>query len=213
MKRIRVLLANDHKILLEGVKCLLGSALYEIVGTVEDGRALVAESLRLRPNVVVTDIALPLLNGIEAVRRIKKAERRIQFVFLTMHPDASFAERAFKAGASGYVLKQSEPRELITAIQEAVRGRTYITPLIAGELLTMYGKADSTADKWKRITHRQREICQLVAEGKSAKEIATLLNISSRTVEFHKYSVMRVLKMKTSADLIRFAVRSGLVSV
>ena len=137
MKRTRILLADDHKIILNGLRSLLESE-FELVGKVEDGRALVSAAEKLRPDVIVVDISLPLLNGIEAVRHIKKVDPQVKVVFLTMHPDVTYAIRAFEVGASGYVLKHSASSELITAIHEAIRGRTYITPIIVGELVQSY---------------------------------------------------------------------------
>jgi DNA-binding NarL/FixJ family response regulator len=205
MKKPRVLLADDHQIVLEGLKSLLGGE-FEVVGSVQDGRALVDQAATLRPDVIVVDISMPQLNGIEAARRIKKTDKNIRIVFLTMHPDTTYAASAFEAGASGFVLKHSAPSELITAIHEAMKGRTYVTPLIAGDLIRTYQEGGSPEkDLFKKISPRQREILQLLAEGKSAKEIAPILNISTRTVEFHKYKMMEQLKIKTSAELVQYA--------
>ena len=213
MSKTRVLLADDHQIVLEGLQNLLEPE-FEIVGTVEDGRALVKEAERLSPDVIVTDISMPLLNGIEALRQIRKTDDQIKVVFLTMHPDVTYATKAFDAGASGYVLKNSASRELITAINEVMMGGTYVAPIIAGELLQTYRKADSGKDVFdKRLTARQREILQLLGEGHSAKEIADLLSISPRTVETHKYNMMHELNLKTTADLIKFAIKHGIVSI
>lgn len=213
MRKTRVLLADDHQIVLEGLKSLLEPE-FELVGTVTDGRALVNEALKLNPDVIVVDISMPLLNGIEAVRQIRKTEERIKVVFLTMHPDASYAAMAFDAGASGYVLKNSASRELITAIGEAMKGRTYVTPMIAGELLQTYKKSRPGEKKYKKkLTHRQEEILQLLAEGLSAKEIADRLCISPRTVETHKYNMLQELNLNTTADLIKFAIKHGLTSI
>lgn len=212
MKKPRILLADDHKIVLEGLRGLL-EPMFEIVGAVEDGRTLVAEAERLRPDVVVADISMPGLNGIDACRRIKKTDARIKIVFLTMHSEASYAAGGFDAGASGFVLKHSAPQELITALREAIQGRTYVTPMIAGELIGSYQKGKlrrlGTADA---LSPRQREVLQLLAEGKSTKEIGVLLNISTRTAEFHKYRMMEQLKIKTSAELVQYAVKHGIVS-
>ena len=213
MKKTRVLLADDHKIILEGLRSLLEGE-FELAGAVEDGRALVSAAAKLCPDVVVADISMPLLNGIEAVRQLKKADPHIKVVFLTMHPDVTYASRAFEAGASGYVLKHSAPSELITAIREAVNGRTYVTPMIAGELLQSYkAGAQRHQPVMRKLTARQREILQLVAEGYSAKEVAVQLNISTRTVEFHKYRIMEELNLKTSAELVQYAIKHGIVSV
>jgi DNA-binding NarL/FixJ family response regulator len=212
MKKIRVLLADDHKIILEGLRGLLETE-FELVGTVEDGRALVEESQRLQPDVVVVDISMPLLNGIEAARQIKKQNEDIKIVFLTMHPDVTYATRAFEVGASGYVLKHSAPSELVAAIREAIRGRTYVTPIVAGELIQSYRQgAHLNAGAAGKLTARQREVLQLLAEGRSAKEIANILNVSPRTVEFHKYKMMEQLNISTSAELVQYAVKHGIVS-
>jgi DNA-binding NarL/FixJ family response regulator len=213
MKKTRVLLADDHKIVLEGLRSLLEPE-FELAGTVEDGRALVAAAEKLRPDVIVADISMPLLNGIEAVGQIKKTDPHMKVVFLTMHPDVTYATRAFEAGASGYVLKHSAPSELITAIREAVKGRTYVTPMIAGELMQFYKEGDEPQrDVTRKLTARQREILQLLAEGHSTKEIANILYISARTVEFHKYRMMEILNIKTSAELLHYAIKHGIVSV
>jgi DNA-binding NarL/FixJ family response regulator len=212
MKKIRVLLADDHKIILEGLRGLLETE-FELVGTVEDGRALVEETQRLHPDVIVVDISMPLLNGIEAARQIKKLNEDIKIVFLTMHPDVTYATRAFEAGASGYVLKHSAPSELVTAVREAIRGRTYVTPIVAGELIQSYRQgAHLNTGATGKLTARQREVLQLLAEGRSAKEIANILNVSPRTVEFHKYKMMEQLNINTSAGLVQYAVKHGIVS-
>jgi len=213
MKKPRVLLADDHKIMIEGLKDLLDGE-FEIVGSVEDGRALVQQASTLHPDVIVADISMPQLNGIEAARQIKKTDKNIKIVFLTMHPDVTYAANAFEAGASGFVLKHSASSELITAIHEAIKGRTYVTPLIAGDLIRTYQKGGVTEKNlFKKISPRQREILQLLAEGKTAKEIASILNISTRTVEFHKYKMMEQLKIKTSAELVHYALKHGMISL
>lgn len=213
MKKIRVLLADDHKIILEGLRALLEPE-FEIVGAVEDGRTLVAEAERLSPDVVVADISMPGLNGIDAARQIRKFDERIRIVFLTMHSQVSYAASAFEAGASGFVLKHSAPQELISAIRETMQGRTYVTPIIAGDLIESYQKGSRQQGELKvALSPRQREVLQLLAEGKSAKEIAVVLNISARTVEFHKYRMMEQLKTKSSAELIQYAFRYGLISL
>jgi DNA-binding NarL/FixJ family response regulator len=162
----------------------------------------------------VVDISMPLLNGIEAVRQIKKLDKQVKIIFLTMHPDVTYAIRAFEAGASGYVLKHSASSELLTAIHEAIKGRTYVTPMIAGELLQAYqGETSGQAEEMQQLTQRQREILQLLVEGNSAKEIANLLNISPRTVEFHKYNMMLKLNLKSLSALIQYGIKHGFASV
>jgi DNA-binding NarL/FixJ family response regulator len=213
MGKTSVLLADDHRIVLEGLKGLLGDE-FEVVGTAENGRVLVEQAAKLRPDVIVADISMPQLNGIEAARQIKKTNKRVKIVFLTMHPDATYAADAFEAGASGFVLKHAAPSELVTAIHEAMKGRTYITPLVAGDLLRTYREGGSPEKELLRKTSpREREILQLLAEGRSGKEIASILNISPRTVEFHKYRMMEKLNIKTSAELVQYAVRHGIISL
>jgi DNA-binding NarL/FixJ family response regulator len=213
MKKTTVLLADDHRIVLEGLKGLLADE-FEIVGTVEDGRALLEQVEQLCPDVIVVDVAMPLLNGIDAVRQIKKSGLETKVVFLTMHHDAMYAKEAFEAGALGFVLKHSAPSELTRAIQEALKGNTYISPAIAQEVMQLYkGEVDAKAGASSALTLRQREVMQLLAEGKSAKEIAHILHISTRTVEFHKYNMMEQLGIKTSAELVHFAIKHGIVSI
>ena len=213
MKKPRVLLADDHKIVIEGLMSLLVGE-FEVVGSVEDGRALVEKASTLCPDVIVADISMPQLNGIEAARQIKKIDKNIKIVFLTMHQDATYAADAFEAGASGFVLKHSASSDLIRAIHEAIKGRTYVSPLIAGDLIHTYQEGRSLEKNlFKKISPRQREILQLLAEGKSAKEIASILNISTKTVEFHKYRMMETLNIKTNAELLRYAIKHGIISV
>lgn len=212
MKRPRVLLADDHLIVAEGLRSLLEPE-FELVGIVEDGRALLDAANKLRPEVIVADISMPLLNGIDAVRQLRKFNKDIKVIFLTMHADVSYASSAIEAGAQGYVLKHSAPSELNEAIRSALKGRTYVTPLLAGEIMknSNDGGKDQR-DELTRLTVRQREVLQLLAEGHSAREIASMMNISSRTVEYHKYRMMEDLGMKTVAELIRYAVDKGIVT-
>jgi len=211
MRRARVLLADDHRIVAEGLRGILEPE-FELVGIVEDGRALLDAVERLQPDVVVADVSMPLLNGIEAMRQLKKKYKNIAVVFLTMHTEIMYAAEAFEAGALGYVLKHSAPSELVAAVSSAFKGQTYITPLLAGQLLQFHKqKSQEPSDEGARLTGRQREVLQLLAEGRSVKEIASILGISSKTVEFHKYSMMENLGLKTSAELVRYAVKHGIV--
>lgn len=213
MKKTRVLLADDHKIVLEGLRGILEPE-FEIVGAVEDGRRLVAEANRLSPDVVVADISMPGLNGMDAARQIRKNDERIKIVFLTMHSDVTYAAGAFDAGASGFVLKHSAPQELITAVREAMKGGTYVTPMIAAELVASCQRGACPQEgPQNELSPRQREVLQLLAEGKSIKEIAAVLDISPRTAEFHKYRMMEHLKIKTIAELIQYALKHGVVSL
>ena len=208
MSRPRIVAADDHRIVAEGLRSLLEPE-FELAEVVEDGRALMDAHDRLRPEVVVSDVTMPSLNGIQAMRQLRERGSRAKFVFLTMHPDVDYAVEALESGASGYVLKHSAPEELVTAVREALAGRTYITPRIAGDVLNAMRRGPEGGAA--RLTSRQTEILQLVAEGRSAKEIAALLDLSSRTVESHKYAVMQALGVKTSAELVREAVKRGLV--
>ena len=212
MNRARVLLADDHKIVSEGLRSLLEPE-FELIRIVEDGRALVKAAKKLQPDVIVVDISLPLLNGIEAVRQLTKNKSRAKVVFLTMHSDVTYAARAFEAGATGFVLKHSAASELITAIREALLGRTYVTPQIAGQWMQSSEKGfDHQQDPIQTLTPRQREVLQLLAEGRSAAEAATILHLSRRTVEFHKYRLMDRLGIHTNAELIQYAIKHGIVS-
>ena len=212
MKRPRVLLADDHVIVAEGLRGLLETE-FELVGIVQDGRALLDSADKLQPDVIVADISMPLLNGIDAVRQIRKTGMDIKVVFLTMHPDVTYAVSAFEAGAMGYVLKHSAPSDLITAIRSALNGKTYVTPVLAGELMQFYKGGEYKKRKGQtQLTQRQREVLQLLAEGRSAREIASVLQISPRTVEFHKYRMMEDLGIKTVADLIKYAINNNIVT-
>lgn len=213
MKRPRVLLADDHAMFADGVRRILEPD-FEYIGTVEDGRALLDEAEKHRPDVILLDISMPELNGIEAARHLKKAGSNAKVVMLTMHADASFASEAFEAGAAGYLLKHCAADELLTAIREVLKGRTYITPRIAGGLLdTLMTRGRKTAARPSvNLTGREREVLQLLAEGRTVKEIAATLNISPRTAEFHKYNIMEKLDLRTTAELTQYAVKHGIVS-
>lgn len=207
MSKPRILLADDHRIVAEGLKSLLAEE-FELAGLVEDGRALVKAARELRPDAIVADISMPHLNGIEALALLKQDNPAVRVVFLTMHRDTAYARRALALGAAGFVLKHSAPAELVLALRAALQGRTFITPDLAAELVRTAGHE---ADPVAAITPRQREILELLAEGKSAKEIASALGLSARTVEDHKYRLMESLGIDNSAELIRFAIRHGLV--
>lgn len=211
--RPRVLLADDHLIVAEALKSLLAQE-FDLVGVVEDGRALVEAAGKLRPDVIVTDVTMPHLNGIDALIQLRQSGDRVPVVFLTMHRDVSFARRALDAGASGFVLKHSAPAELLSALRAALEGKTYLTPQLAAEVLEALKQGPAQAgDPIASITARQREVLQLLAEGHPAKEIAAKLSISSRTVEFHKYQMMETLGLRTNAELIHFAIKHGLVEI
>ena len=213
MNRARVLLADDHRIVVEGLRSLLAEE-FDLVSVVEDGRAMVAAAKKLQPDIIVADIAMPRLNGIDAFIQLRKEMPRTKVVFLTMHQNIAYARRALEAGALGFVLKHAAPAELILAIRTALSGNVYITPSLTGEILhAMRSGPQSNEETACELTPRQREILQLLAEGRSAKEIAGILEISARTVEFHKYQMMDLLGLHNSAELILFAIKSGLVAV
>ena len=213
MSRPRVLLADDHRMMAEGLKALLPDE-FELVGIVEDGRAMIEAAERLLPDVIVADVAMPNLNGFEALSRLRKSHPNIKVVFLTMHQSAAYARRALDAGASGFVVKHSAPEELVLAIHAALRGKTFITPSLTRQVVE---QAESGArgdnEGAKLLTARQREILQLLAEGRSAKEIAGSLAISARTVEFHKYQIMETHGLRSSAELIHFAIKHGIAVI
>jgi DNA-binding NarL/FixJ family response regulator len=213
MKKPRVLLADDHCVVAEGLRSLLEPH-FEVVGIVSNGRELLAAATRLDPDAVVLDITMPALNGIDAARQMRTAGLRAKVVFLTMHREVTYAARALEAGASGFVLKHSAASELVTAIHESLKGGTYITPQIAGSLLESVRRGvPAGADALDELTPRQREVLQLVGEGRSAKEIAAVLSISPRTAEFHKARLMEALGVQSTAELIQYAIRAGVCTV
>ena len=210
MTRPRVLLADDHRIVAEGLKGLL-AADFDLAGVVEDGRALADAARTLRPDIIVADISMPSLNGIEALATLRKDGLDIPVVFLTMHREVAYARRALETGAAGYVLKHSAATELLQALKAALDGGTFVSPALAGKVFEAMKEGPTSAvDPSRGLTPRQREILGMLAEGLSAKEIAAKLDISPRTVEFHKYQMMESLGAKSSAELIRIAVQHGI---
>ncbi len=211
--RPRVLFADDHRMVAEGLKSLLSSQ-FDLLDIVEDGRALIGAAKKLRPDVIVADITMPHLNGLDALAQLKKDNPEVKVVILTMHQEVAYARRALEFGASGFVLKHSAPAELITAIRAALNGKTYLTPALAGEVFqAIQDGPEKASDPAAKLTPRQREILQLLAEGRSAKEIADTLAISARTVEFHKYQMMETLNLHHSAELVHFAIKHGIVGI
>jgi DNA-binding NarL/FixJ family response regulator len=215
MKRIRILLADDHTLVLEGLKRLLASE-FELVGMVESGRELLAVAGKLMPDAVLLDISMPLLNGIEAARQLKKILPDIKIIILTMHDEKTYVVEAFRAGASGYLLKRSAASELACAIHEVLQGRFYLTPLIDEDVRSMVLdrfqrlRVNPRRSSSERLTPRQREVLQLVAEGCTNKEIAGILKISIKTVEYHKSGIMEKLGMHSTAELTKYALRHGI---
>jgi DNA-binding NarL/FixJ family response regulator len=209
MRRPRILLADDHLLLAQALEHLL-RAEFDVVGTVPDGRALVKAAGELRPDVVVVDIGMPLLNGLDAAEQLKALHPEIKVIVLTQNREPRLAVEAFRRHASGYLLKDAAASELTTAIREALRGRSYVSPAIAREMEDSNVHAGPA--EARELTPREREVLQLLAEGKSMKEVAALLEISPRTVEFHKYRIMELLHVRTNAELVQHAIKLGLIS-
>jgi DNA-binding NarL/FixJ family response regulator len=209
MKRPRVLLADDHTLVLEGLRKILEPEC-EVVGAVEDGRSLLATAKQLQPDIILLDISMPLLNGVEAARRLRAAAPDAKVIFVTMHADATYVAGAFRAGASGYVLKRCASLELLKAINQVLNGREYVTPLIGKDLQDLPGWPRGAGEASGELTVRQREVVQLVAEGHPVKEVAAILNISSKTVAFHKANVMRRLGIRSTAELTKYALEHGI---
>lgn len=211
--RPRLLLADDHTLLLDGIRMLLEPE-FELVGCVEDGQALLTAALDCKPDVILLDISMPVLNGIDAAHQLRKILPSAKLIFVTMHADADFVTEAFRAGAAGYLLKRSAASELLTAIREVLKGNHYVSPLVTRNALDLFIASSKTnggklAD---RLTPRQREVLQLVAEGRSRKEIASALSISVKTVEFHKATLMRELNLRTVADFTLYAIEHGMIA-
>lgn len=214
MTKQRVLLADDHAIVLDGMRSILEPD-YEIVGEAKDGRALVEAAIKLRPDVIVADIAMPRLNGLEAIRQLQKADLRAKMICMTMHASVEFAVQAFRLGVSGFLLKSDASDELVRAIREVLQGRFYITPSIAKDVMMSLMEGQKTPhegdEPWVKLTRREREVLQLVAEGRKMPEIGELLHISSRTVERHKYNLMDKLKLRTTSELTQYAIKRGVI--
>lgn len=211
MKRPRILLADDHAMMAEALKHLL-QADFDVVGIVNDGRALLKAAAELEPEVVVVDIAMPLLNGLDAGEQLKARHPKIKVIYLTQNREPRIAAEAFRRKATGYVLKDSAASELTTAIREALRGRFYVSPSIAEKMSEAAIGLDPQDAALRDLSPREREVLQLLAEGKSMKEVAAILEISPRTVEFHKYRTMGLLGLKTGAELVQYAIKHGLIA-
>lgn len=209
--RARVLIADDHALIVEGLRKVLASD-FEVVGVALDGVSLVNQAEKLKPDLALVDIGMPLLNGVEAARRVRSVSPLTRIVFVTQKTDREYVQIAFKFGASGYVVKQAAAGELVVALQEAMAGRYYVSPMIrkgAAENLDPLANPSNVFNS--ALTGRQREVLQLVAEGKSAKEIATLLAISVKTVEYHKAGIMEALGLRSTAELTRYAIEHGML--
>lgn len=213
MNKPSILLADDHTLFVEALHNVLEPE-FTLVGEVGDGRALLEAAPRLLPDVILLDLSMPLLNGIDAAYQLRRLVPDSKLLFLSMHGDATYVTEAFRAGAAGYVLKRSTATELLQAIRAVLRGQLYLSPMLAKDMLDplLHSKRSLTAPQ-KQLTIRQREVLQLVAEGRSLKEIATILCVSVKTVEFHKTRIVKQLGLSTTADLTKYAVTHGLVPV
>jgi len=208
----RVLIADDHTLVAEACRKLLESD-YEVVATVGDGRALVRAVAELRPHLVIVDIAMPLLNGLDAGQQAKELFPAVKLVFLTMNRDTDLAAEAFRRGASGYLLKSCAASELVVAVREVLRGKSYLSPKIARDAVDFLVRQDKKLiPEEQKLTPRQREVLQLLSEGKGMKEVGATLNLTTRTVAFHKYRMMEVLNVRTNAELIQYAIRNHLIA-
>jgi DNA-binding NarL/FixJ family response regulator len=209
MRRPRILLADDHAIVADGLTSLLKDS-YDLVGTVRDGQQLVEAAKRLRPDVIVADISMPVLSGLDALRKLKADRVDTRVIFLTMHAENELVMEAVRAGASGFLLKQAAGDELVNAIEEVLQGRMYLMPAITKDVIL--GIARAATEPVKALTPRQRDVLRLIVAGRRMKEIASELNLSTRTVETHKYEMMATLGVQSVAELVRYAIQHGLVS-
>lgn len=211
MKRLRILLADDHSMVSAGFQKLLEPE-YEVIGTVEDGRAVIKAAAELHPDMAILDVSMPLLNGLDAGRRLKAMMPQLKLIYLTMNSDPDYAKEALGFGASAYLLKNSLPSELLQAVREVVKGKCYITPSITKALDDAFIRDPRDVSRPTHLTNRQREILQMLAEGRSMKEIANILSITHRTVRFHKAQIMQELGIHSHMELLQYAIKHGMVS-
>jgi DNA-binding NarL/FixJ family response regulator len=212
MKRMTILLADDHTMFCAGMQKLLEPT-FEVIGCVQDGRALIKTGLEKNPDLVLLDVGMPLLNGLEAGRELKKLMPRVKLIFLTMNADTEIASEAFRIGASGYLLKNSPGEDLLQAVHNVMRGTSYVTPQIGRAMEEMFIRDPMSLNRPKVLTDRQREVMQMFAEGQSMKEIAYILQISRRTVRFHKYKIMEELGIRTNSELVQYAIKHSIISL
>jgi DNA-binding NarL/FixJ family response regulator len=210
MTRKTVVIADDHKLVADGIKSLLEND-YDVLAVVGDGKKLYENARKYQPDIIVSDISMPILNGIDAIKKIRKSNIDSKVILITMHPEVKYALRAIEAGADGYILKHSATEELLNAISTVLLGRRYVTDIIAKEVKRAQASSAGTSaeDSASKLTTRQREVLQLIAEGHTTKHIASIMNISARTVEFHKYKIIELLNLKNSTELITFAIENG----
>jgi DNA-binding NarL/FixJ family response regulator len=211
MKRSRIILADDHTLLLDAIKKLLQPE-FEVVGTFDEGHALIEAAPALDPDAIVLDIGMPIMNGLNAGQHLKQILPRVKLIYLTMNQDPDLAAEAFRLGASGYVVKTSGASELVHAIREALLGRSYVTPLMTKGMVGSFVQNLKRRKSPHKLTLRQKEVLQLLAEGRSMKEVAYLLEVTPRTVAFHKYTMMEQLQLRTSAELIQYAFKCSMVA-
>jgi len=211
MLRSRILIADDHTLIADLCKRLL-QAEFEIVGTVSDGRGMVRVATQLKPDVIIVDIAMPLLNGLDAGIQVKAALPAVKLIYLTMNNDPELALEAFNRGAAGYLLKTCAVSDLVTAVRDVLRGQTYLSPSLKKEVTRLRWEQKKVVKEEERLTERQREVLQLLAEGKVMKEVADVLHMTTRTVGWHKYRIMEVLGTKNNADLVKYAMRNHLIA-
>ncbi|MEO7143018.1 MAG: response regulator transcription factor [Bryobacteraceae bacterium] len=210
--RPRLLLADDHTLMLDGIRLMLQPE-FELAGSVDDGQKLLAMAKALKPDVILLDISMPALNGIDAAKQLRKIVPSAKVIFVTMHADADYISEAFRAGARGYVLKRSAASELVTAIREVLKGNHFVSPIVARyAVASMIAPSKSSGRLSDQLRPRQREVLQLVAEGRTRKEIAVLLNVAVKTVEFHKATLRRELDLRTAADFTRYAIEHGMIA-
>ncbi|HTP69046.1 MAG TPA: response regulator transcription factor [Dongiaceae bacterium] len=210
MTKARILLADDHTLVAEAFKRLLEPE-FEVVGTVGDGRALLRAASELKPDLVLVDLNMPLLNGLDASEQLKQAFPKIKIIVLTMNEDPEIAAETMEKWASGYLLKKSAGSELSKAVRDVLRGGRYIAPALS-EVMREWATRDARSDSARTLTPRQREVLQLLAEGHTMKEAAAILNVATRTIAFHKYRIMQDFALENNADLVRFAIKQGLIN-
>lgn len=206
-----ILIADDHVMVADACKKLLEPE-FDVVGVVADGRTLIQSAAELHPDVIILDIAMPQLNGLDAGEQVKQKNRSVKLIYMTMNPRPDVAAEAFRRGASAYVLKQCSASELAVAVRRALRNQSYISPLITRDTVEFLLRSGTPFREEKRLTSRQAEVLQLLAEGKAMKEVAYLLNLKPRTVAFHKYAIMSTLGIKTNAELMQYAIRRQMVA-
>ena len=210
IKRPRVVIADDHAFVADACVKLLEPE-FEVVGTFADGQALLAAVPELKPDVIVLDVGMPLMNGLEAGKRIKRLVRTVRIVYLTMNTDLGVAAEAFRGGASGYLLKTSAGAELVTAVREVLKGKQYVSPLVTNDVESFFLEIRVSDMGHEKLTNRQREVLQLLAEGRSMKEVAYILKLTPRTVAFHKYKIMERLRLRTNAELVQYAMQEHVI--